>query len=205
MTAPTPPGWYPDPTGIPRQVFWDGQQWHIPPPPPPPSKTRRWALPGVIVGAVLLVVILGSLADMGNDKGNSPGSSVAAGAPAVMNSTVSDGKFSFRVTGVDRSRQGSILSQPKGEYVVVTMSVTNSGDEAQTFFANNQKLVDTQGREYDADSMAAAGDAGWMEEMNPGFTITAKVPFDVPPGTQVDRIVLHDSAFSGGATVKLVE
>jgi hypothetical protein len=46
-------------------------------------------------------------------------------------------------------------------------------------------------------------DAGWMEDMNPGFTVTAKMPFDVPPGTQVDRIELHDSAFSAGVGVKL--
>jgi hypothetical protein len=28
MTAPsTPAGWYPDPTGKPGQMYWDGQQW----------------------------------------------------------------------------------------------------------------------------------------------------------------------------------
>jgi hypothetical protein len=37
---------------------------------------------------VLLVVIFGSLADMGDDKGNSPGSSGGAATPAGMNSTV---------------------------------------------------------------------------------------------------------------------
>jgi hypothetical protein len=29
------------------------------------------------------------------------------------------------------------------------------------------------------------------------------VPFDVPVGTVPDKIELHDSAFSGGVTVKL--
>lgn len=35
--------------------------------------------------------------------------------------------------------------------------------------------------------------------LNPGFDITVKVPFDVPKGTVSDAIELHDSAFSGAA------
>lgn len=29
MSAPTPlpPGWYPDPSGKARKLYWDGQQW----------------------------------------------------------------------------------------------------------------------------------------------------------------------------------
>jgi Protein of unknown function (DUF2510) len=32
MTTPPPPqpsaGWYPDPTGKPGQMYWDGEAWH---------------------------------------------------------------------------------------------------------------------------------------------------------------------------------
>jgi len=28
MTSQWPPGWYPDPSGKPGQMYWDGQQWH---------------------------------------------------------------------------------------------------------------------------------------------------------------------------------
>jgi len=35
--APAPqPGWYPDPSGLPGQRYFDGQQWTIAAPPPPP-------------------------------------------------------------------------------------------------------------------------------------------------------------------------
>ena len=65
----------------------------------------------------------------------------------------------------------------------------------------NQKLIDTAGREYAADSMAALSmnrdDNAMVIDMNPGFSITAKVPFDVPPGTQVSAVEVHDSALSG--------
>ncbi len=35
MTAPTPPGWYPDPSGATGQRYWDGTNWTETPPPPP--------------------------------------------------------------------------------------------------------------------------------------------------------------------------
>lgn len=35
MAAPTPPGWYPDPSGTGQQRYWDGQVWLQLPPPPP--------------------------------------------------------------------------------------------------------------------------------------------------------------------------
>lgn len=46
MTTPPPPGWYPDPTGKPGQMYWDGQQW-VPPAGPPQNPDlaavrRRW-------------------------------------------------------------------------------------------------------------------------------------------------------------------
>jgi hypothetical protein len=80
-----------------------------------------------------------------------------------------------------------------------------SATEPQSFFAQNQKLIDTEGREYAADSIAAIrmNEDSMVVDMNPGFSINVKVPFDVPPGATPDRLVLHDSAFSGGAAVKV--
>lgn len=28
-STPTEPGWYPDPKGVPKQRYWDGDAWHI--------------------------------------------------------------------------------------------------------------------------------------------------------------------------------
>lgn len=101
--------------------------------------------------------------------------------------------------------------QPRGEFVIVTMTVTNIGNQPQSFFVQNQKLIDTAGKEYAADSMAAmsinrndnGGTDTMLINMNPGFTITVQVPFDVPSGTTYKEVVLHDSVFSNGARVTL--
>lgn len=39
--------------------------------------------------------------------------------------------------------------------------------------------------------------------MNPGVTITAVVPFQIPANDQLTSVQLHDSAFSDGVTVDL--
>jgi hypothetical protein len=40
-------------------------------------------------------------------------------------------------------------------------------------------------------------------DMNPGFNLALKVPFDVPTGTVRAAIELHDSVFSNGARVQV--
>ncbi|WP_255502937.1 DUF4352 domain-containing protein [Mycolicibacterium sp. CH28] len=133
-------------------------------------------------------------------KGSSGGSSSAG-----IGQEVRDGKFAFVVKSVDTRTTGTGLAKPRGEFIVVTMTVTNSGNEPQSFFAGNQKLIDTAGREYASDTMAALSmnEDSMAIDLNPGFTLNVKVPFDVPPGTQPSAVVLHDSAFSGGAKVSL--
>jgi hypothetical protein len=54
MNAHATPGWYPNPSGMPGNLFWDGSQWHtgIPAAPKPKSLPKRllWiALAGFLV------------------------------------------------------------------------------------------------------------------------------------------------------------
>ena len=68
------------------------------------------------------------------------------------------------------------------------MSVTNIGDEAQSYFGGNQKLVDTSGREYQANSEADMWANKGTGDINPGNSIQVQAAFDVPPGTQPRRV-----------------
>lgn len=161
---------------------------------------------GVI--AVSIAVLVGYATGCATSK---PGGTNAAGSSrpqqaAGIGTPVRDGKFEFVVTSVDRSKTAGNPSNEfeqstaQGEYVNVHLSVKNIGNEAQSFFANNQKLI-VGGKKFDAASiMGVNGDGG---SLNPGLGVDTVVSFDVPVGTAPDSIELHDSAFSGGATVNL--
>ena len=130
---------------------------------------------------------------------------------APPGSAVRDGKFEFRVLDVSRAATVSdptgnpyMTVSAQGEFIVVTLSVTNIGDVPQSYFGQNQKLIDTSGREYGANSAADMymNDAGFGD-INPGNAIQVRVAFDVPPRTSPAELELHDSMFSGGVSVRL--
>jgi hypothetical protein len=200
------PGWYPDPdgTGMPR--YWNGMAWtdhKVAPAPCSPElpKKQKWLFLGGVIAGILVLAAVGAMMK-GSDteytaaSGHVPGTggthadttAVGTGVP------VRDGKFEFVVWGVSNQRG----------YATVSMSVTNIGDEAQTFFPQNQKLIDTAGRTFDADTMAAYDfNKDGIVELNPGLGTQIVVPFKAPPGTQFTAVELHGSTLSGGATVSL--
>lgn len=231
MTGPSAPaGWYPDPAGN-GQRYWDGRAWAAAPVAPrPPAKPKAGKIATGVVAGFVALVIVGNLGD--DDKVDSVSTSpstaeIASGfgastepaaaepetipAPVVLpgiGEEVRDGKFAFVITGIDRSKIAGDLSnqfmreEAQGEFINVHMTVTNIGDEAQTFFATNQKLV-AAGREYEADGVVAMWTDSSSVEINPGNSIAAVASFDVPPGTVPQTISLHDSVFSGGVDVRL--
>jgi len=212
MGATSPaPGWYPDPSGAPGQRYFDGQQWTIPAP-PPVAKSKAWlwiilaiiAVPVLLFGGCATLVAIGMHSD-DSSTNSGGGSSQPDGG---LNQPVRDGKFEFVVSDVGplpKTWYGPVPTA-RGQWVIATMTVRNVGNEPQSFFVQNQKLIDTAGRQYAPDttaSYAMNSNTTMVIDMNPGFAITTKVPFDVPPGTQVSAVGMHDSAFSGGATVKV--
>ncbi len=220
MTGPSAPaGWYPDPAGN-GQRYWDGRMWAPAPPAPRlPKKSSSGKIAAGVVAAVVAFLVIGNLGDDKEpDASSAPAASgfetsavPAAAEPTVLagvGEEVRDGKFAFVVTGVERSKVAGDLSnqfmreEAQGEFLIVRMTVTNIGDEAQTFFATNQKLM-AAGREYDADGVVAMWTDSSNVEINPGNSIEATAAFDVPVGTVPELISLHDSAFSGGVDVRL--
>jgi hypothetical protein len=200
-------------------------------PQPPKRKTHklRNTLLGVL-GFIVIISVLGSLLDGGSDQAapSADTSPAASGAPAAakkpsaakkattatpkIGTPVRDGKFEFTVTGMkSASSIGNqyLKEEAQGKFLLVSVTVKNIGDRAQLFDASSQTLFDTKGREYSADGGAALylGDAGksFLEQINPGNVVKGIVVFDIPPGTALDRVELHDSPFSGGADVKLVK
>lgn len=194
--------------------------------PPPPR--RRSPFKGCLIAvaaAVGVLVVLG-IAGAALSGGSSGGSSAAppepAGAAASAGTAKAtkkpvngigreyrDGKFAFTVTrikkGVHHVGDQYFGKTAQGQYVEIYVTVRNIGDEARTFDSGSQKLNDTRGREFSADSEAtiAMGDESkaFLEDINPGNGVHGILVFDVPRDIRIASIELHDSPFSGGVVV----
>lgn len=188
------------------------QQPSGPPPPPygPATPKRRSKLPWILGGLAAILLICcggGAIAMMvaaGNDS-SSGGKTVAQGEPAR------DGKFEFTVTGSSCGnstlKAGLLSEKAQGVFCEVKVTVKNIGDKAQMFDGSAQKAFDAAGTEYSNDTAAelAANEGAptFLEEINPGNQVSGILIFDVPVGTKLAKIELHDSPFSGGVTVEL--
>lgn len=231
MTAPEPqPGWYPDPSGMPGQRYWDGRQWssettHVPPRPPMQPIKQRSRSQAIIVACVLAFGGCAALAGTGMLTGNTGSNNTTSrpSATATIPSTraatprtrrvtepgavARDGQFEFQVTDVSSAKtigdNQFLQTTAQGVFVVFTLRVTNIGDEPQNFFARNQKLIDMDGREYEASTRADMNlnDIGNLGQINPGNSVVVKVAFDVPQELQMAALELHDSLFSSGVQV----
>lgn len=122
-----------------------------------------------------------------------------------------DGQFEFTVTKVEQgsTEVGSGWSQKtaQGEFVIITVKVTNTGKAQRTFWNDEQVLIDDQDRRFTATPGAHRlfpnnGDS-LGDDLNPGFAIERIILFDVPAGTPSVTLELHDSPFSGGVKVAL--
>ncbi|MBE1548015.1 hypothetical protein GGC64_002023 [Mycobacterium sp. OAS707] len=128
--------------------------------------------------------------------------------PAAMGQEVRDGDFSFVVTGVQRMdavvnpEHPDIEKTAQGEYVVVQMTVTNTSAEPQTYSGSFNTLSDG-GTVYKSDDEAWLYFGHLPPRLNPGDSFDTAVVFDVPKGTEVQSVDLHDGPTSTGVTVAL--
>jgi Domain of unknown function (DUF4352)/Protein of unknown function (DUF2510) len=220
----TAPGWYPDPDGAHSQRYFDGQKWtdsRAPAAPPPPKKSKTWLWVLLAIFGVILLFFIGCSVLVGtavhdaatHSTTSSSSSSSGAASPnesvAPAGSAVRDGKFEFQVVSTTVAKSVSdptgnpyMTATAQGEFIIVTLSVHNIGDQPANYFGQNQKLIDTAGRQFgissDADLYMNSGD-NIMGDINPGNGIQVKVAFDVPVGTAPAKLELHDSMFSGVA------
>ena len=203
------------------------------PQPPAPAKKLFYKRAWFIVLAVLVVIAIANQGGGGDGESTTAtgdsSTEEAAAAPAVdtpaaeapaaqapaadmpgIGQPAADGDFNFVVNGVDCSATeigNEFLSQKaQGQFCIVDLTITNIGDQAQSFLGDNATLFNAQGQQFSADGEAGIyleNASSLYEEINPGNTLASKVVFDVPTGTVPTSIELHDSAFSGGVTVAL--
>ena len=181
--------------------------------PAPKKKGKgKWILLIIVAVVAIIVITQAGGGDNPSQSTASGGDSSSDSAQAVgLNQPVRDGKFEFTVTNVDCSRNvlgtAPVATQAAGVFCLVSVSVTNIGDEAQTLDATSQVAYDAQNREYSTDIEAAfylenGGDT-LFNQLNPGTSVDGVLVFDVPAGTQLTTLELHDSMLSGGVSVNL--
>jgi hypothetical protein len=180
-------------------------------------RRKRFALPSAVV-----LVFLALLVSTG---GNDPGifgrtrsatelrGDIADNIPTgTLGQSVRDGRFAFTVTSPARysntitSRLGT-TEKAQGVFVIVRADVTNIGYEPRNLIATDQFLVSDRGQRFatsPAISALEGAETIFMDKINPGHTVNdAPMLFDVPRGTIIASLELHDSVSSPGVKVKL--
>jgi hypothetical protein len=178
-----------------------------------------------IVGALVVLIIGIALGSGSSNTSGTPASSSStqaasrsaapsAAAPRIGDK-VRDGKFQFVVTKISHAKSVGDTSvglgdTAQGEYLILSLKVTNIGNEGQTLDDAAQYVYDSAGRKYTASSAADIDLSGpngsgstWFQDINPGNTVHGKIAFDMPRHDAGAKVELHDSIFSGGVTVLL--
>lgn len=145
------------------------------------------------------------------DDAKSAAPAAPAAAAAKIGTPVRDGKFEFTVSGVKcgatQIGKAPLGKKAQGQFCVVDVQVANIGKEAQLLDGSAQKALDGKGVEFSNDGTAEMyanqSNETFINEINPGNKVKGKLVFDVPKGTKLTAIMLHDSAFSDGVKVTL--
>ena len=132
-------------------------------------------------------------------------------APPGLGDPVRDGKFEFVVSRVDCSRSTIGLEHLKrtaaGTYCVVSLSIRNIADRPKFFLGRVQKVADATGTQFGNDELAGLlanrDTQTFLRKIDPGVKVSGKIVFDVPKGTKLTTVELHDSYLSGGVQVTL--
>ncbi|GHC69823.1 hypothetical protein GCM10007079_00720 [Nocardiopsis terrae] len=194
--------------------------------PQPPKKKSPALLFGCLgcSGLILLVlIVVGALAlgsgdedgatedstsaDSGDGGGNDEAADEGADEDlAGIGDRVEVGGLAFTVTGVEdglTEASGALDTYTaEGQYVAVSVTVENTGNEPTYFENTAQKLYDAEGREFghDSDATIALDEGPMLGELNPAQSGDFTVVFDIPADAEVDRIEVSDDMFEDGGT-----
>lgn len=164
---------------------------------------------GLVVIIVLIVVIATVMGGDDTESGDGGGSDTEAGGgnsdeggeeASGIGDTVESGAFAFTVTDVETGVEqvsdssGVLTETPDGQFVIVSVTVENIGDQAGTFESSSQRLVDASDREHSTDVEAEiTGDAeSFLNQINPGNSVKGELIFDIPADAEPSHVELSD-------------
>lgn len=170
----------------------------------------------VIVGLALIIGIIGGIKGVQSTNKKSTKQTQTVEELAHFGTTVSDAGFNFVVnsircgeTHISTSGLVNFYSDAQGQYCRLNVTVTNTGNSADSISAYEQHVFNSQGQKYDYASDATAAAAGnyvgtpLNDDINPGNSITGDIVFDVPKEVTPTKAELHGNGSSKGASVNL--
>ncbi len=176
-----------------------------------------------VIGVIILLAIIGGAVGGGKKTNTNTGSNGDSSKPntaktenkattAKLNEVARDGKFEFTVASVECGKPSVgtneyLTKQAQGQFCLVNVTAKNIGSEAQTFDSSSQYLYDAANSKFSADGTASlyANPQGstFLNQINPGNSVSGILVFDVPKDKTPVTAELHDSPFSGGVKVTL--
>lgn len=92
-----------------------------------------------------------------------------------------------------------------GVFVVITLSIRNTGSAPNTFLDRDQTLVDNRGNDYAVSNAADIyGNLNIRStRMAPGEALTVHIAFDVPSDAVAQTLILRGSSSSNGVAFAL--
>lgn len=196
-------------------VGQDGQEYSVKVKKPIYKRAWFW-----ILMLLLAVAVFGSLG--GDDTPNSAstgttGTTEAAAAEETeavysIGDTVEVGDIGIAVNSVEE--QTELVSDNQfienittdGKLIVVDATITNNGNEAETFHSSMFKIIDDQERTFepltDASLFTILGDRNlFLESVNPGMSRSGLFVFEVPADVETYSLKMAGGLFSGDKVV----
>ncbi|MEA5154037.1 DUF4352 domain-containing protein [Raineyella sp.] len=141
----------------------------------------------------------------------SPQAAPQAEKAAGMNEAVDAGDLQYTVTkvqtGVSTVGDQYVNQQPQGQYVLVTVSVKNTGKSATTFDSSLVKLYDKNAAQYSTDTTAEIyankQNTTFLQQVNPGNTAKGVLVFDIPKDVQPTQLGVRGGLFGSEKKISL--
>lgn len=173
-----------------------------------------------ILTAVIVVIIIAAIAKLAGGSNEAPEAAPSAAASqaapateatttestqsaapetpaATIGTPVEVGDFTITVEGVETGIPSVgneyLGAKAQGQFVVVSASILNNGDKAETFFTDSMKIIDDQGRQHSYSTDAALYlEGSWvLDKINPGNTLSGKFVFDIPADSVPTKVLLE--------------
>ena len=184
-----------------------------------PRKISAFGVFGLIILIFCGIGLISAMIASGTDENGKQTQerSVSNSVPkSAIGQTISEDGFNFVVNSIKCgeariSTNGDVYfySDAQGQFCRLNVTVTNTGNTANSIDASAQYLFNPQGQRYTYDSSATSHAANYSlgsplnDDINPGNSITGDFVFDVPTDVTLATAELHARSGSKGMVVSL--